>query len=953
MTAITTSSQPAAEQSPPFHALSAEEAIKNLKSSPTGLSVDEVERRLKEYGPNEISEAKRVSPLSILINQFKNFLMYILLAAVAISFAMGIIEADIDPIIDAVVILVIVIFAVVLGFFQEFRAEKSIEALKRMAAPKSKVVRAGEVLEVASRDIVPGDIILLTAGDKVPADSRLLEDIALSINEAPLTGESVPVTKKTALIFDEKTPVADRKNMVFTATAVTYGKGKAIVAKTGGKTEFGKIAEMLQNVEAPPTPLETRMNHVGKWLGILCVAVCAVVGVVGIMQGRPIFAMFLLAVALAIAAVPEALPAVVTMSLAVGVKRMVKRNSIVRRLPAVETLGCTNVICSDKTGTLTRGEMNVRKLLVDGRIFTVSGEGYIPKGEFFLVEPPEQQTAIDPRKNPQLMLLLRIATLCNDAFLKNKSAGGSDKSKEPVSWHIDGDPTEGALIVAAAKAGIEQSSITKEYPRVGECPFSSERRRMSTIHPKPEGGKVACVKGAPEVILELSTQLYEDGKIKELSKEKREQILKIYQDMAGEALRVLGMAYKDLPENSDINAESVEKNLTFVGLMGMIDAPREEAIKSIRLCKEAGIRTVMVTGDHKLTAQAIAKELGIKSGKVLSGVEMDAISEEQLEAEIDDVDVYARVAPEHKTRLVKALKKKGYVVAMTGDGVNDAPALKNADIGIAMGISGTEVTKEASDMILTDDNFASIVAAVEEGRGIYDNIKKYLIYLLSANIGEIFVLFIAIMLGWPAPLIAIQLLWVNLVTDGLPAIALGIDPADPDIMKRPPRDPKEGIFKGVKITLIGIAVVMAAGILLVFNMVAHDEGIIRGQTFAFASIVLFELIFVFSCRSQKHSLFQIGPLRNKWLIYSVLTSLALLFVVIYVPALAPLFDVEPLGTYDWIAVIIVGVSGFICYEVAKLVMLKVHGRRSQKSFTSTSAKPDVEFNKVHISSMET
>ena len=923
-----TSTQSALEQSQSFHTSSPEEALQTLNSSSNGLSVEEAERRLEEYGPNEITAAEKISPLSIFIGQFKNFLMYILLAAVVVSIAIG-------EVTDAIVILVIVIFAAVLGFFQEYRAEQSIEALKRMVAPKSKVLRAGETLEIESRELVPGDIILMTAGDRVPADSRLLQDIDLRVDEAPLTGESVPVTKKAKLTLDEKAPVADRKNMVFTATTVTYGKGKAVVSTTGEKTEFGKIAEMIKKVKVPPTPLETRMNQVGKWLGILCVVVCAVVGMAGILQGRPIFDMFLLAVALAIAAVPEALPAVVTMSLAVGVKRMVKRNSIVRKLPAVETLGCTSIICSDKTGTLTRGEMNVKKLMADGRIFNVSGEGYTPKGEFFPVESSEQQTAVDPQKNTNLMLLLKTVVLCNDAYLKNKSEEGSSE-KEPEGWYIDGDPTEGALIVAAAKAGIQQSSITKEYPRVGEGPFSSERKRMSTVHPKPEGGKVAYVKGAPEVILDRSTQFCEGGEVKPLTKEDRERMLKVYQDMAGDALRVLGMAYKELSEDSDTRAESVEKDLIFLGLMGMIDAPREEAIKAIRLCKQSGIRTVMVTGDHKITAKAIAKELGItNSDKVMTGVEMDEMSEEQFEAVAADVGVYARVDPEHKTRLVKALKNKGYVVAMTGDGVNDAPALKNANIGIAMGISGTEVTKEASDMVLTDDNFASIVAAVEEGRGIYDNIKKYLIYLLSANIGEILVLFIAILLGWPAPLIAIQLLWVNLVTDGLPAIALGIDPADPDIMARSPRDPKESVFKGMKPTLIGIAVVMTVGILVVFNMVVHTEGIIRGQTFAFASLTLFEIIFVLSCRSQKYSLFQIGPLRNKWLIYSVLFGLVLLLAVMYVPALAVLFHCSPLSALDWVYVVAVSVSGFICYEVAKVVMQLVHRRGRKKAVTST------------------
>jgi len=702
-----------------WHAVDVEGVLHKLLTSTVGLSHEEAKRRLMEFGPNELVEKKKISPLEIFASQFKNFLILILLAAVAVS-------AIIGEFVDAIVIFAIVIACAILGFIQEYRAERTMEALKRMAAARARVIRGGEEIEISARELVPGDIIVLRAGDRVPADSRLIEAINLKVDEAPLTGESVPVEKQTESI-QEEVAVADRNNVVFMGTNTTYGRGRAVVTDTGMRTEFGKIAELVQAAEEPPTPLETRLEKIGKWLGLICIAVCAIVALVGVARGRPPLEMLIFGVALAVAAVPEALPAVVTVALAIGMQRMAKRNAVVRKLPAVETLGCTTVICSDKTGTLTRNEMTVRRLFVNDKTITVTGEGYEPKGEFRVEKSGEQHTALDPQKDDHIASLLRIATLCNDARLKSTDG----------AWTIEGDPTEGALVVTAAKAGIWQEKLREQYPRIGEVPFTSERKRMSTIHTTPEGGKVVYVKGAPEIILERCAFIFKDGEVKKLSGGEKEAILEINRKMASEALRILGMAYKKLPKTvQSFNPEDVESDLIFVGLMGMIDAPREEAIKAVGICERSGIKVVMVTGDHKDTAIAVGRELGLKNGRVLTGAEMDAMSDDDLEKIVEETTIYARVSPEHKTRIVKALRKNGHIVAMTGDGVNDAPALKNSDIGVAMGITGTDVAKEASDIVLVDDNFATIVAAVEEGRGIYDNIKKYLAY--CRFVGSIF-----------------------------------------------------------------------------------------------------------------------------------------------------------------------------------------------------------------------
>jgi Ca2+-transporting ATPase len=889
-----------------------------------------------EFGPNELVEKKKISPLKIFASQFKNFLILILLAAVAVSAVIG--ES-----IDAIVIFAIVIACTVLGFSQEYRAEKLMEALKRMAATRARVIRDGEEIDVPTRELVPGDVIVLKAGDRIPADSRLIEALNLKTEEASLTGESAPVEKQT-----ESTPrdavVGDRKNMVFMGTDATYGRGKAVVVATGMSTEFGKIAEMVQAVEEPPTPLEKRLEKIGKVLVWVLVIVCAIVSVVGIARGQPPRDMFILGVALAVAAVPEALPAVVTVALAIGTQRMAKRNAIVRKLPAVETLGCTTVICSDKTGTLTRNEMTVRKLFVNDKAISVTGEGYEPKGEFWIESSPEKHAISDPQKDDDIALLLRISTLCNDARLKTTEGG----------WTIEGDPTEGALTVAAAKAGILQEKLNNQYPRVGEFPFTSERKLMSTIHTTPEGRKVAYVKGAPEVILEKCAFVLQNGKRSRLGKPEKEAILEINQKMASEALRVLGMAYKELPDNKgSLSPGEVESNLIFVGLMGMFDAPREEAIEAIKKCKRAGIKVIMITGDNKNTALAVGKELGL-GGEVLTGAEIDGVSDEELEKKVEDISIYARVSPEHKTRIVKSLKRRGHIVAMTGDGVNDAPALKNSDIGVAMGITGTDVAKEASDIVLVDDNFATIVAAVEEGRGIYDNIKKYLAYLLSCNIAEILVIFTAVgIIGLPLPLVAVQLLWVNLVTDGLPAFALGVDPSDPDIMDRPPRDPNESVFtRSVKALIVGVAAIILLGTLPLFYWAYGGDklNLIKAQTMAFTVLIMFEMFNAFNCKSEKHSVFKVGPFSNRFLVAAVIGSIFMQLIVVHVHFFNVLLGTVPLSLLDWALVLAISSTVLIAVEIGKMekgFLTRIFRGRKQRADENQHiqiTKPTIERN---------
>ena len=876
-----------------WHTLRVEEVFKRLGAQEEGLTSETAAQRLAQFGPNELQATAHVSPWKLLLAQFNNVLIIILLIAVALSAFLG--EG-----VDAIAIAIIVIFAVVLGFVQEYRAERAIEALREMAAPTAAVLRNGEEEEIAAREVVPGDVVILRAGDKIPADARLIESINLQVEEAALTGESLPIEKHTDPIAgtNGSLAVGDRKNMVYGGTAVTYGRGRALATATGMSTEFGKIAQMLHTVETGKTPLQENLDKVGTGLARAAFIIVAIIVGVGLFRGQPLIDMVLFGIALAVAVVPEALPAVVTISLAIGVQRMVKRNALVRRLPAVETLGSTTVICSDKTGTLTKDEMTVRKIYSLGEIIDVSGAGYEPHGEF-----SNNGSSVEP--SDSLMQLLRGAALDSDAYISHEEANNR--------WHVKGDPTEGALVVAAAKAGFKKMDLDKKFPRINEIPFTSETKRMTTLH-KMDGKTIAFSKGAPEIIIASCTkQLTAEGE-RELDSADRDQILEVARQMAGDALRVLAVA-----AHSDVHIEIAEQEMTFLGLLGMIDPPRPEAKAAIRTCEEAGIKVVMITGDHPLTAQAVARELGLlKTGRVVTGAELESMSDEDFEQNVESIEVYARVSPAHKLRVVGALQNKGEIVAMTGDGVNDAPALKKADIGIAMGITGTDVTKEAAAMTLTDDNFASIVAAVEEGRGIFGNIKKYLMYLLSSNIGEILLMAGATLLGLPLPLATVQILYINLATDGLPALALAVDPPDSDLMRRAPRDPRVGIFTRPVVILMTIGGIWLAIVNLLLFIWAFNSGRSpeEARTMTFVSVVLFEFFKAYNFRSDRKSVFH-KPFANKWLNLAILWELVLLGVIVYLPALHSVFGTFSLPLVDWTIIVILSATIIPVLEIAK------------------------------------
>ncbi len=883
--------------SPEWHAMETEELMKALKASEKGLSEEEAQRRLQEFGPNELVERKGITPFQIFLRQFKDVFVIMLLIAIVISVLIG-------ETIDASTISAIVVLNSIVGFVQEYRSEKAMEAMKKLTAPKARVLRGGKEILIPAREVVPGDIALLEAGDRIPADSRLLEVVDLKTDEAVLTGESTPVGKKIA-VLDEKTPVADRKNSVFMATHLTYGRGKAVVTSTGMNTQFGKIAEMVQAVEETETPLKQKLAVFARKLGMIIIGVCVVIFalelyeifVLGVSTGVEaignILDAFETAVALAVSAVPEGLPAVVTVSLALGVRELAKRNAVIRKLASAETLGATTVICSDKTGTLTKGEMTVKRIYIDRKIVDVTGTGYQSKGEFLA-----NGTHIKPKENEDLSLLLRASSLSTNAHYDGES--------------VIGDTTEGALIVAAAKAGMTKKDMESQYPRVHELPFTSERKRMTTVHKTPEGKLVAYLKGAPELVLGRSTHIQKDGNAERLSAKARKTILETNENMASDALRVLGVAYKELSDKNpaSFDEEVVEKGLVFVGLLGMIDPPREEAKQANQKCQQAGIRTVMITGDHKLTAVAIAKELGmLKSDMVLTGSELDNITDENFEKMVEDVTVYARVSPEHKLRIVKALKKQGHIVAMTGDGVNDAPALKQSDIGVAMGITGTDVTREAADMVLADDNFATIVTAIEGGRAIYDNIRKFSFFLLRSNFDELLIIGAFALLGLELPLTASMILWINLVTDGPAALALSMDPPAKDLMDRSPRNPKEGILHGRIASILATFVTQCLGTGVLFYLAYYVWGRPLGeaQAMAFVQATLQELIIVWNCRSEKQNAFKVGFTSNKFLLIAVVFSALLTVLIPY----TRLFGTAPLDPLDWAMVLPISFSGFL------------------------------------------
>jgi len=883
-----------------WHQLEIAKVLDQLGSDAArGLSDTEVRRRLAEFGANELLAEHRVSPWTIFLEQFKNVLVVILLFAVTLSAFLG-------HTIEATAIAIIVLFAVLLGFYQEYRAERAIDALRKMAALSATVIRDGKEIDIPARDLVPGDVILLNTGKKVPADARVINAANLQLDEAALTGESVPVEKQSAALEGGELPVGDRRNMVYAGTALTYGRGRAVVVATAMGTEFGKIAQLLETVQTGKTPLQINLDKVGRVLGQAALAVVSLIVILGLWRGQPLLQIFIFGIALAVAVVPEALPAVVTISLAIGVQRMVKRNALIRRLPAVETLGSVSVICSDKTGTLTKDEMTVRKIFVAGQMLEVSGSGYEPHGVFSF-----QGTRIEPSK--PLTALLTAAALASDAHFVSNVSGADSRRVFSEGWQIKGDPTEGALVVAAAKADLRKTELDARFPRVNEIPFSSEAKRMTTLHATGEG-IIAYAKGAPEIILDsCNRQMTENGDVG-LDAATKEALVAVSRQMAGEALRVLAMAYKP-----NATLQNAEQEMIFLGLAGMIDPPRPEAKASIQTCIQAGIKPVMITGDHPLTARAIARELELlKNGRAVTGAELDAMNDVEFEAAVEKIDVYARVSPAHKLRVVTALQKKGRIVAMTGDGVNDAPALKKADIGVAMGITGTDVSKEASDMTLIDDNFSSIVAAVEEGRRVFANIKKYLMFLLSSNIGEMGLMVGASLLGLPLPLSAVQILYVNLATDGLPALALAVDPPEGDLMCRPPRDPRAGIFTRPVVTLMVLGGVWSATVNLCIFVWALSVGlhINEAMTMTFVSLVLIEFFKAYSFRSERHSVV-IRPFANKWLNRAIAWEVTLLLVVVYAPMLQGALNTFSLPLVDWVIVTAVALTVLPVLELGK------------------------------------
>jgi Ca2+-transporting ATPase len=854
-----------------WHTLDVDDVMRRLQTGPSGLPGGECCRRLALHGPNELQAFERTSPWHTLAAQFKNALIVILLAATLLSGLLG-------HALEAVVIAVIVLFAVLLGFIQEYRAERALEALRAMAAPLGHVIRDGLEAAIPAREIVPGDVVLLRVGDRVPADARLMRAVNLAIDEAALTGESAAVEKTVPRLDTAALGLGDRVNMAYAGTLVTYGRGRGVVVATGMATEFGRISTLVQTVEAGRTPLQENLDRLGSTLGKAAFVVVALIVAAGLWRGLPPLEMFIFGIALAVAVVPEALPAVVTISLALGVRRMVKRHALVRRLPVVETLGCTSVVCSDKTGTLTRNEMTVRRIVTADGAVEVSGVGYEPRGQIL-------QGGVPTPAPSSVREVLRAGVLASDARLL----------AEQGRWRIEGDPTEGALVVAAAKAGLDQAELNHDDPRVHEIPFSSERRRMTTLHTSA-GATTAYSKGSADVILaDCRWQLQKQAEVA-LAEADRQRFLALERQMAAEGLRVLALARK-----RGARPEDAEREMTFLGLVAMLDPPRAEAAAAVRTCGDAGITPIMITGDHPLTAKAIADEIGLLNGRmVVSGSELAAMSDADLEEAVARIGVYARVSPADKLRVVAAWEARGDVVAMTGDGVNDAPALKKADVGIAMGITGTDVSKEAAGVTLLDDNFATIVAAVEEGRIVFSNIRKYLAFLLSSNVGEIVLMAGAALGGLPLPLTAVQILYVNLATDGLPALALAVDPPEPDLMQRRPRDPRAGIFTRPLVVLLMVGGLWSALVNLgLFTGLLYSGRPLReAMATTFVSLVLIQFLKAYNYRSDRFSVLR-RPFANRWLNVAIAWELALLAVVIYAPFLQ-----EPFGTFrfrwmDW------------------------------------------------------
>jgi Ca2+-transporting ATPase len=917
-----------------WHAMHSTEVLEELHTTPlTGLTSDEAVRRLATYGSNQLAGKARPSFFKMVFDQLNNFIVILLIVAAVVSALLG-------EWIDSSAIFAIVLLNAVLGVIQESRAEQALAALKKLAAPEAQVLRDGHRVTVPAPQLVPGDIVFLEAGNFIPADLRLLEAVNLRVEEAALTGESVPVQKNAGGRLEKDIPLGDRKNTVFMGTLVNYGRGHGVVVSTGMHTQLGLIANMLQSVEEEETPLQKRLDDLGKTLGWGALAVCTLVFLVGLYQAgfrvEEIIPLFMIAVSLAIAAVPEGLPAVVTISLAMGMREMVHRHALIRRLSSVETLGSATVICSDKTGTLTQNEMTVTRMWVDGQVVEVTGSGYSPLGEFLVDGKP-----VNLDNYPAVATALWVGVLNNDAQLEKVEAEGGE-----VSYHMVGDPTEGSILVVAAKAGAAAPQLAEAYPRNDEIPFDSVRKRMLTLHQvehpqesdispiydeEKKQWYVVAVKGAPDVVLNLCShyQGMDDRHTLVLNEAAHMRILQANDLMTQDALRVLGLAYRLLPERPEnMDAQELEKDLIFVGMVGMIDPARQEVRPALEKARSAGIRTIMITGDYPNTARAIAENIGLlrPGHRVMTGNEMDQMDDETLQREVALTDAFARVSPEHKMRIVKALRANGDVVAMTGDGVNDAPAIKLSDIGVAMGITGTDVAKETADMVLTDDNYASIVAAIEQGRIIYSNIRKFVYYLLSCNVAEIAIIFLPTLFGWGSPLTALQLLWLNLVTDGAPALALSTEKGDPDIMNRPPRPPKESIINrfmrtGILVQTIAITFSALAAYRIGLSSDLHIE---FAETMAFVTLSVSELFRAFTARSEYYPILKVGIFTNKWMNLAVLSSLALILAVVYVPFLQVIFKTEALGWAQWAGILPLILIPSVAAELSKLVFARQH-----------------------------
>jgi Ca2+-transporting ATPase len=875
--------------------MTTDEVLSKLDSDQKGISSMQAKERLSQHGPNQLESTTKPSPLKIFIGKFKDYMVLVLIFAAIISFIAG--ETT-----NAYVILGIVVLVAIIGFVQEYKAEKAMEALREMVAPEADVIRDGQMSTIPAADLVPGDVVFLEAGDKVPADGRILEVTSLQVIESSLTGESMPV-EKLAQTLPEDIALADRKNMVFMGTIISQGNCRAIVTATGLGTELGRISGLMKQEQAEP-PLKIKLQQLAKRQAFLVMVISAIVFILMFSRGLPVIDALIASIALAVAGIPEALPFIVTLALAFGTQAMAKKNAIIRRLPEVETLGSTTVICTDKTGTLTTGEMTLREIRTYRKI-EVTGAGYDPSGQFI-----SQGAKLEPTEE-DLARILKIGVHANNSAIERANGG----------WRVVGDPTEGALIVAAKKAGILDKTRDGSS-RFIEYPFDSERMRMTTVDEVHKEGYIVSMKGAPEVVLSHCTEITSPNGTRTLTEEDKRAILAEADEMAANALRVLALAWKPISITDPVEVNCMESGLIFAGLTGMMDPPRKEVPEAIRVSKMAGIRTVMITGDHRLTARAIGRELGIGNGEVIEGVQLDRMSSEDLREHIDDVSVFARVTAEHKVRIVEALKARGHIVAMTGDGVNDAPALTAADIGVAMGRTGTEVTKEASDMVIADDNFATIVSAIEEGRRIFDNIRKGTSYLLSVSFAELATIFFAVALGFPLPLLAAQILWINVVAEEFPAIGLALEPSHSDIMKRKPRDPKESMpSRPLMIYTLGIAATIVAGTLGMYIITLQSNpDLSYARTVAFVGLGFFTVYNAYSSRSLQESVFRMNPLGNKTLLIGIAASILAILAVVYIPFMQFIFETRPLTSESWILILITGLVVVLAAEVMKKIL---------------------------------